>query len=72
MANRKIAMELVGEPDSSATIVTARKLPALSGNGTTDYTCAACQAVIAESLKLGEIDGAMFRCPACGRVNRVK
>jgi hypothetical protein len=72
MANRTIAMELVGEPDSASTVVTARTLPALSGNGSTDYTCGGCHVVIAASLKLGEIDGVLFRCPGCGRVNRVK
>lgn len=65
-------MELVGEPDSGATIIQARSLPAVSGAGSTDYTCAACQVVIAASMKLGEVDGVMFRCPGCGRINRVK
>ncbi|HEY6098416.1 MAG TPA: hypothetical protein VIW03_03240 [Anaeromyxobacter sp.] len=72
MPNRTIPMELVGDPDSGAAVVTSRKLPVLSGTGSTDYACGACQAVIAASLKLGEIDGAMIRCPACGRVNRPK
>lgn len=72
MANRTIAMELVGEPDSGATVITARSLPALSGTGSTDYACGGCHAVIAASLRPGEIDGVMFRCPGCGRVNRVK
>ncbi len=71
MANRTIAMELAA-PDEGATIITARTLPAVSGNGSTDYTCAGCNAVIAASLKPGEIDGVLFRCPGCGRVNRVK
>lgn len=62
-------MEVVGEPDSGA-VVTSRRIPVLSGTGSTDYACGACQVVIASSLKLGEIDGAMIRCPACGRVNR--
>lgn len=72
MANRTILMELVGEPDSGAAVVTSRGLPVLSGTGSTDYACGACQVVIAASLKLGEIDGAMIRYPACGRVNRPK
>lgn len=65
-------MKLVGEPDSGATVIAARSLPALRGTGSTDYTCGGCQAVIAASLREGEIDGVMFRCPGCGRVNRVK
>ncbi len=65
-------MELVAEPDSSATVITARSLPALTGNGSTDYACGGCHVVIAASLRQGEIDGVMFRCPGCGRVNRAK
>jgi DNA-directed RNA polymerase subunit RPC12/RpoP len=72
MPNRTLVMELVGEPDSGAAVVTSRSLPVLSGTGSTDYACGACQAVLAASLKLGEIEGAMIRCPACGRVNRPK
>ncbi len=69
MGNRVLVMEVVGEPESGA-VVTSRRIPVLSGMGSTDYACGACQVVIASSLKLGEIDGAMIRCPACGRVNR--
>ncbi len=65
-------MDLVGEPDSGAAVVSSRKLPVLSGSGSTDYACGACQTVLAASLKLGEIDGALIRCTACGRVNRPK
>ena len=72
MANRTLVMELVGDPDSGAAIVRSRSLPVLTGTGSTDYACGACQAVLAASLKLGEIDGAMIQCPACGRVNRPK
>lgn len=72
MGNRVMVMELVGEPDAGAAVVTSRKLPVLSGTGSTDYACGGCQTVIAASLQLGEIDGAMIRCPACGRVNRPK
>jgi hypothetical protein len=72
MANRVIVMELVGEPDSGAAVVASRSLPVLSGTGSTDYACGACQAVLAASLKLGEIDGALLRCTKCGRVNRPK
>ncbi|HEY6005673.1 MAG TPA: hypothetical protein VIV57_22525 [Anaeromyxobacter sp.] len=72
MGNRTLVMELVGEPDSGAAVVSSRKVPVLSGTGSVDYACGACQTVIAASLKLGEIDGAMIRCSACGRVNRPK
>ncbi len=71
MANRLLVMEIVGDPDSGP-VVTSRSVPVLSGTGSTDYACGACQTVIAVSLKLGEIDGAMIRCPRCGRVNRPK
>ncbi len=70
MPNRVLVLELVGEPEPGAAVVTSRSLPVLSGAGSTDYTCGACQAVLAASVKLGEIDGAMIRCPACHRVNR--
>lgn len=65
-------MELVGEPDSSATIINSRKLPAVTGDGSTDYTCGGCNVVVAASMRPGEVDGVLFRCPSCGRVNRVK
>jgi DNA-directed RNA polymerase subunit RPC12/RpoP len=73
MAERTILMELVAEPEpGTATVIVSRTTPALRGNGSTDYVCGACQAVIGASLRPGEIDGVIFRCPACGRVNRAR
>jgi DNA-directed RNA polymerase subunit RPC12/RpoP len=72
MPNRTVVMELVGEPEPGAAVVASRSLPVLSGTGSTDYVCGACQTVLGASLKLGEIDGALIRCTKCGRVNRPK
>ena len=69
MAERTILMKLVAEPEPGTTVIVSKTTPALRGNGSTDYVCGACQAVIGASLRPGEIDGVIFRCPGCGRVN---
>lgn len=64
-------MELYSEPPG-ARVITAPTAPALTGNGTIDYVCQACGTVVCKSMRDGEIDGVLFRCPHCLRVNRVR
>ena len=68
MANRRISMELISEPEGA--VIRSRSAPALTGTGSIDHACGGCDVVIAASMKEGEIAGVAFRCPACGRVNR--
>ncbi len=64
-------MELYSEPPG-ARVIQSRTAPALTGNGTIDYVCQACGTVVCKSMRDGEIDGVLFRCPHCLRVNRVR
>ncbi len=69
MANRRISMELIPEPESGA-VIRSRTAPAVRGTGSIDHVYGGCGVVIAESKKEDEISGVAFRCPACDRVNR--
>lgn len=71
MAPKRIEMELYSEPPGTS-VITSRTAPALVGDGTTDYLCGGCGAVICRSIREGEVDGVAFRCPECKRVNRVR
>ncbi len=72
MGTKQITMKLSGEPESGgSTVISGKKAPILKGSGLTDYVCGACTTVVAESMREGEIEGATFRCPKCGCVNRV-
>ena len=58
-------------------VYTLNRLPphytsTLTGEGATDYVCQACGTVICKAMRDGEIDGVLFRCPHCLRVNRVR
>jgi len=43
--------------------------PLVRGNGETDYVCAGCERVIAESIMLGGIHDLVFECSSCGTSN---
>jgi hypothetical protein len=45
--------------------------PLVRGHGDTDYICAGCDRVIAESVVIGEIKNLVFECSSCGTSNRV-
>jgi uncharacterized ferredoxin-like protein len=68
---KRVEMELFSEPPG-ARVVSSRTAPALSGDGPIDYVCQACGTVICQSMREGELDGVLFRCPQCLRVNRVR
>jgi len=71
VANRRISMELIADPESGA-VIRSSTTPAVRGAGSIDHACGGCGALIAESMKDGEIAGVAFRCPACGRANRAR
>ena len=71
MGSKRIEMELYSEPPG-ASVISARTSPVITGDGSIDYVCAACGAVVCGSMRAGEVDGVAFRCPECRRVNRVK
>ncbi len=71
MASKQIRMELFSEPEG-ASVIRGSKAPLLSGDGATDYLCGGCGAVICRSVHQGEVEGVLFRCPECWRVNRVR
>lgn len=68
---KRIEMELYSEPPG-ARVISSRSAPTLTGDGVTDYVCQACGTVICRSMREGEVDGVLFRCPECLRVNRVR
>lgn len=43
--------------------------PLVRGNGDTDYVCADCDRVIAESIAQGAINSLVFECSNCGVSN---
>ena len=46
--------------------------PLIRGNGDTDYVCAGCDTVIAESIAPGEIKSLVFECSSCGVSNETR
>jgi hypothetical protein len=45
--------------------------PLVRGHGDIDYICAGCDRVIAQNIKLGEIESLVFECSACGTDNQI-
>ena len=45
--------------------------PLVRGHGDIDYVCAGCDRVIAQNIKLGEIENLVFECSACGTDNHI-
>ncbi len=70
MGTKQISMKIISEPESGG-VISGKKAPVLRGAGLVDYACGACKAIIAESMREGELDGCAFRCPKCGCCNRV-
>jgi hypothetical protein len=72
MGSKTIKMRLTGEPEAGGSaVISAKNPPVVRGAGNVDYTCGACATIVAESMREGEIEGCLFRCPKCGCVNRV-
>ena len=44
--------------------------PLIRGDGDTDYVCAGCDRVIAESIVRGQIKNLVFECASCGTSNQ--
>lgn len=65
---------LDGAPESAADAVPALStrldVPILIGDGSIDYTCTGCGAVVCEGIAAGDLAGLVVRC-ACGAVGRV-
>lgn len=69
---RTIRMERIEEPaPGTASVLVPAVLPAMRGEGDTDYVCGACGVVLCEKLDAGQIEFLVFKCPACGAHSRV-
>jgi DNA-directed RNA polymerase subunit RPC12/RpoP len=50
----------------SRSVIASEVVPAIRGQGTTDYVCGGCDTVLAEALSPGQLQLLGFRCPECG------
>jgi hypothetical protein len=72
-ARERVRMELLPEKPNprSTSIICCEVLPAIRGQGTVDYLCAGCGAVVCESLDEGQVQNLVFECPECHAFSRV-
>lgn len=69
MPQIKLSRALPRVLKSHAVIASPPDEPLIRGKGDTDYVCAGCDRVIAESIVPGEIDTFVFECSSCGASN---
>lgn len=76
-----IKMEAIPEPESGKAAVLvltkfnmARTNPyvIMSGQGSTNYVCGACNAVLAEKVDRGQISHIVFKCGNCETFNALR
>lgn len=64
-----IKLEVVDEYSEENKPVRERKAPPIwTGNGDIDYICGNCEAVIAKSMRMGQIKNLKLDCPTCGKL----
>ncbi len=57
--------------EGTRAVLIPKTLPAVRGNGDTNYECGGCGVVLLERIAPGQIKGLVFQCPSCSAFSEV-
>jgi len=72
MSRNKKVLRIIPKPEEGTRTVLAPKvLPAIKGQGDTDFLCGNCERILVEGIYEGQIRNIVIRCPICRFYNEV-
>lgn len=67
-----IKAHIIPEPaEGTRTVIAPAAMPAIKGEGDTNYLCANCDTKIVEKVGKGQIRNIVIRCSVCGNYNEI-